>query len=95
MLNDLKAASNDFSVTVSRCGKTAAVQLAEVKDGDSFAHTFETKLLDAPHQEHGMRGECSCLRHQQGILCDHLYSHLVAVGGYNVIDFLHERDTIE
>ena len=66
-----------------------------MKDGDSFAHTFTTKLLNAPDDDHGMRGECSCLRHQQGILCDHLYSHLVAVGGYNVVDFVHERDTME
>ena len=71
----------------------AQVQVPNLQDKEAFIPTYETRLLSVLDDETGMKGECTCLRHKQGILCDHLYAHIQEAGGYNVTEFVHERDT--
>ena len=42
-----------------------------------------------------MKVECSCKRHLHGQLCDHIVAHLLRIGGKNLEEYVHERDTMQ
>ena len=92
-MNNLHGASSDFSVTLGGSSRNATVQVPVIRDDDAFIATYQTKILYMADDDTGMKVECSCLCHKHGILCDHAFRHIQEVGGYDVADFVHERDT--
>ena len=43
----------------------------------------------------GMQVTCTCKRHIQGILCDHIAAHVEVTGKWKLEDLVHVRNTAD
>ena len=95
LLQKQKLAITNYGVTnVSADKRRACVTYMRPNNGEPYCTTFETQILISKVVTSGMKVTCTCNRHIQGILCDHVAAHIEHVGEWQLENFVHERDTM-
>ena len=94
LLQEQRLAMAGYQVTsVSANKRQAGVTELKVEDTNPFCRTFRTEVLENRDVTTGMKVHCTCNRHLQGILCDHVAAHVESVGLWQLETLVHPRNS--
>ena len=95
LLQKQRLAITNYGVTnISADKRRACVTYMRPNNQNPYCHTFETEILTSKVVSSGMKVTCTCKRHIQSILCDHVAAHIEHLGQWQLVDFVHKRDTM-
>ena len=96
LLQSQRLALSNYRVTnVSADKRRACVTYMRPQNGEPYCTTYETQIMISSAISCGMKVTCTCKRHIQGILCDHVAAHIQEVGDWQLEQFVHNRHTMQ
>ena len=95
IIQDFRLTRSSYQITeLSQDKRSSTVTFLQPQSKQLACPTFQTRILTQKDKETGMQVTCTCNRHLQGIICDHVAAHVDEVGIWRLENLVHRRDTM-